>query len=69
MSCAPLHARVLSHVLPEEDQEHLDMFWGGGGCNFRSFAVLLIPHSVFILVPFSGESPGLAMAMLLNVTG
>lgn len=29
VSRAPLHARVLSHVLPEEDQEHLDMFWGG----------------------------------------
>lgn len=28
---------------------------GGGSCNFRSFAPLLIPHSVFILVPFSGE--------------
>lgn len=31
VSRAPLHARALSHVLPEEDQEHLDMFWGGGG--------------------------------------
>lgn len=28
---------------------------GGGSCNFRSFAPLLIPHRVFILVPFSGE--------------
>lgn len=30
VSRAPLHARALSHVLPEEEQEHLDMFWGGG---------------------------------------
>lgn len=40
----------------------------GGGCNFRSFAPLLILHSVFILVRFSGEWPGLAVARLLNVT-